>query len=110
MPRHEARSTPKVMSGILYTDDQHTGTRLDSPAWFAWLGSGTTFYYQSPLGALTARCEQRRRGGRYWVAYRRQAGVLRRAHLGKSDHLTAQRLDQAVVTLNPVVGANAAHP
>lgn len=109
MPRRETRSTPKVMSGILYTDDQHTGIRLDSPAWFAWLGFGTTFYYQSPFGALTACYEQRRRGGRYWVAYRRQAGVLRRAHLGKSDHLTAQCLDQAILILNPVAGANAAH-
>ena len=37
MSRHESRSTPKIISSVLYTDDQFTGTRLDSPAWFAWL-------------------------------------------------------------------------
>lgn len=104
MARRRHRRTPFVMSGTLYTDDElTTGTRVDSSAWFAWLAAGTTFYYDSydPHGAFTARCE-RRRGGCYWVAYRRRAGRLYRVHLGKADHLTRQRLDQVVLILNPV--------
>lgn len=101
MPRHENRSTPKVISGRLYTDDDHTGTLVGSPAWFAWLEAGITFYYESPFGAFTAHCEKRRRGGRYWIAYRRRAGVLRRVHLGKADRLTPQRLAEVLLTLNP---------
>ena len=100
MPRHEHKTTPKVMSGWLYTEDEHTGTRVGSPAWFAWLTTATTFYYESQSGTLTAHQERRRRGGRYWIAYRRQAGVLRRAHLGQSDRLTVERLEQAVLVLS----------
>ena len=103
MPRHENRATPKVVSGLLYTEDIYTtGTQLDTPAWFVWLATASTFYYESPLGSFTAHCEARRRGGRYWIAYRRQAGLLRRVHLGKPERLTALCLAQTAVTLqNP---------
>ena len=100
MPRRENRSTPKVMSGVLYTDDAATtGTRVDSPAWFDWLASASTFYYEAREGTFTAHHERRQRGGAYWIAYRRQAGVLRRVHLGKPDRLTRARLEQAALTL-----------
>jgi LuxR family maltose regulon positive regulatory protein len=99
MPKNAYRRTPLVMSACLYTEDEHTGTRLDTPAWFAWLETGTTFAYQSPLGSFTARCEPRRRGGSYWVAYRRVAGRLHRIYLGKSDQLSRDCLDRALVAL-----------
>jgi LuxR family maltose regulon positive regulatory protein len=101
MSRHENRSTPLVVSGYLYTDDAFTGTQVGSPAWFTWLTTATTFYYQSPHGAFTAHHERRQRGGRYWVAYRRQAGILRRVHLGKPDLLTPERLANTLAILNP---------
>lgn len=103
MPRRENHSTPIVTSGTLYTDDDYTGTRLDTPAWFAWLEAGITFYYDSysPRGAFTVRRERRRRGGHYWIAYRRRAGRLYRVHLGKADHLTRERLDEVVLILHP---------
>jgi LuxR family maltose regulon positive regulatory protein len=99
MPRHENRATPKVMSGYLYTNDAYTGTLVGSPAWFAWLTSSTSFYFEGRAGTFTAHCEARRRGGRYWVAYRRQAGILHRVHLGKPELLTTQRLEQTAVRL-----------
>jgi LuxR family maltose regulon positive regulatory protein len=100
MPRHENRSTPKVMSGFLYTDDPATtGTPVGSPAWFTWLTTASTFYFESPNGSFTAHHERRQRGGSYWIAYRRRAGVLRRVHLGKPDHLTLDRLEQIALTL-----------
>lgn len=99
MSRHESRSTPKIISSVLYTDDQFTGTRLDCPAWFVWLSHASTFYYDSRQGTFTAHCEARQRGGRYWIAYRRQAGILRRVHLGKPELLTSQRLEQTAVVL-----------
>jgi LuxR family transcriptional regulator, maltose regulon positive regulatory protein len=100
MPRHENRSTPKVVSGILYTDDEYTGTAVGSPAWLAWLNLASTFYYESRIGTFTAHRERRQRGGLYWIAYRRRAGVLQRSHLGKPDQLTVNRLEQAALTLN----------
>lgn len=100
MPRRENRTTPKVVSGILYTDDAFTGTTIGSPAWFTWLGSASTFYYESPLGTFTAHHERRQRGGLYWVAYRRRAGRLHRLHLGKSDLLTPERLETIALSLS----------
>src|SRR5579864_2959928 len=93
MSRHENRGTPEIISGYLYTDDAFTGTVVGSPAWFAWLGLASTFYYEARLGSsFTAHREQRQRGSHYWTAYRRQHRVLRRVYLGKADQLTPQRL------------------
>jgi LuxR family maltose regulon positive regulatory protein len=100
MARREHHRTPKVVSGILYTDDAATGTRVGSPAWATWLTTATTFYFESPDGFFTAHHEHRQRGGAYWIAYRRRAGRLYRVHLGKPDRLTLDRLDQVARTLS----------
>ena len=100
MPRRASRKTPFILSGYLYTDDAYTGTRLDSPSWFAWLTTATTFYYAGRQGTFTAHCERRQRGHLYWTAYRRQRGVLRRVYLGKAVQLTAQRLETVALLLN----------
>lgn len=100
MPRKEHRRTPKVISGILYTNDTATGTRVGSPDWLAWLTTASTFYFESPDGTFTAHHERRRRGGSYWIAYRRRAGKLRRVHLGKPDRLTLDRLEQVALALS----------
>jgi len=100
MPRQEHHRTPKVMSGVLYTDDPATtGLRIDSPTWFTWLATASTFYFESPRGTFTAHHELRQRGGTYWIAYRRRAGILRRVHLGKPERLTLERLERAALTL-----------
>jgi LuxR family maltose regulon positive regulatory protein len=100
MSRHENRTTPKVVSGILYTDDAFTGSPVGSPAWLAWLDSAATFYFESPLGTFTAHSEHRHRGGRYWIAYRRRAGILHRTHLGKPHQLTLTRLENVAVAIS----------
>ena len=100
MPRRENRNTPEVISGRLYTNDPAlTGILVGSPAWLSWLTTATTFYYELPVGTFTAHREQRQRGGSYWIAYRRRFGVLRRAHLGKPDRLTRDRLEQVALAL-----------
>jgi len=101
MPRRENRKTPKVISGRIYTDDDYTGTVVGSPAWFDWLTTASTFYYESRLGTFTAHRERRQRGGLYWIAYRRHGRVLRRAYLGQANALTVARLDNAAVILAP---------
>jgi LuxR family transcriptional regulator, maltose regulon positive regulatory protein len=101
MPRQESRKTAKIISGLLYTDDAYTGTVVGSPAWFEWLATASTFYYESRLGTFTAHRERRQRGGLYWIAYRRHGGVLRRFYLGQTQVLTVARLDNAAVILAP---------
>src|SRR5258707_11793663 len=101
MPRRANRTTSVVISGILYTEDAYTGTAVGSPAWFTWLTQGHTFYYQSrQAGTFTAHQERRQRGGQYWIAYRRRAGLLRRSHLGKAQQLTVACLENAALVLN----------
>ena len=100
MPRHENRTTPKIVGGRIYTDDAFTGTLVGSPAWFAWLDTATTFYFEAPTGTFTARREHRQRGGSYWIAYRRCSGILHRSHLGKAHCLTPARLEQVAVVLS----------
>jgi len=99
MPQSAYLSTPVVISGYLYTNDlATTGIRLDTPAWFTWLALGYTFYYQTRVGAFTARREPRRQ--RYfWYAFRRVQGRLRKVYLGTSARLTRETLDRAAAQL-----------
>ena len=97
MPGKVNGTTPTVISGYLYTDDEATtGTRVGSAQWFAWLQTATTFYYNGgSSGTFTARRETRQRGGDYWLAYRQRGGVLRKMYLGKPEALTAVCLAEA---------------
>ncbi len=91
-------------------DAQPDGTRLrvDSPAWFTWLAAPTTRTFSYPVyahahgyidGFMTVRKEQRRRGGDYWVAYRRCHGHVRKVYLGATSRLTQACLDQVAQRL-----------
>jgi LuxR family maltose regulon positive regulatory protein len=100
MPEKVNHTPPTVISGVLYTDDEATtGARVGSPAWFAWLTSASTFYYEGPGGAFTARHETRQRGGAYWFAYRKEGGRLHNCYLGKAEALTVDKLAEAALRL-----------
>jgi predicted ATPase/DNA-binding CsgD family transcriptional regulator len=49
------------------------------------------FLFEDASSRFSAR-KERRSGGWYWYAYRRQQGKLRSAYLGKSSELTQERL------------------
>lgn len=101
MARKEHRTTPKVVSGVLYSDDSFTGTRIGSDQWLQWLDNAKSFYYESPAGVgITVRCETRQRGGVYWFAYKQTNNVLRRKYVGKADKLTIERLNQVASELS----------
>jgi hypothetical protein len=85
MPKNAYLATPTVISNILYTDDEHTGLRVDCPAWFDWLEAGRTFYIAEP--GVTLRCEPPR-NGRYWYAYKHTGGKLQKCYAGRSEALT----------------------
>ena len=46
------------------------------------------------VGFMTVRKERRERGGKYWVAYRRCGGKLRRVYLGAGSCLTREMLER----------------
>lgn len=99
MARKESKTTPAVIGGTLYTDDSATGARIDSPQWFAWCSTASTFYYDSPLGTFTAKYQQQRNTF-YWFAYRRAAGKLHKVYIGKTDVLTGDVLRLAAIKLD----------
>lgn len=91
---------------------------LDTPAWFAWLDTGTTARLAYPLfdpakgyivGMMTVRKERRGRGGVYWTAYRRAGVQVRKVYLGRTPAVTQGRLaTSARALLEATAGATTA--
>ena len=98
-----ARAAPRVQDGLLTPADGDPSRPIavGAPAWFAWLAGAASFRFQCPQGDFTARKEQagHGRGGRYWKAYRRRDGRLRRVYLGRDADLTLARLIGAATAL-----------
>src|SRR6266487_5977727 len=67
---------------------------VGSGAWYTWLADQQiqSFSFRNLLGSFTARRERKRHGW-YWYAYRKRAGRLRKAYLGKTEELTLERLN-----------------
>ncbi|MFN8511424.1 MAG: hypothetical protein U0841_02270 [Chloroflexia bacterium] len=84
-----ARSTPVVRDETLR--DGATTLPLGTAAWPEWLACHALFRFEDSTDSFTARRE-RRSGGDYWYAYRRRAGRLRNAYLGRAADLTPERL------------------
>ncbi|HEX4205879.1 MAG TPA: LuxR C-terminal-related transcriptional regulator [Ktedonobacteraceae bacterium] len=70
---------------------------VDTPSWYAWLETATTFTFTCDEGTFTAHKARagNRRGGWYWRAYRRKRGRLSRCYLGVPTNLTLARLREA---------------
>src|SRR5258708_33230999 len=100
MRRKANKNPPLIISGRLYTDDAFTGTLVDSPTWFVWLTTGSTFFYQTPHVSFTARREKRRQGY-FWYAFRKLNGTLRKRYLGPDAALTAEHLSRVAQTFEP---------
>jgi hypothetical protein len=83
---------------------------VDSPDWYAWLQTASTFTFHSEQGSFTAHKERagNRRGRPYWRAYHTWKGKLHRAYLGQSEELTLDRLKAAAALLSdPHTGTDA---
>ena len=108
-----ARKTPTVwvassgtgsLADLEIPDGPERAIRLESAGWWAWLERATARSFAYPIydqqagyirGFMTVRKERRARGGQYWVAYRRTAGVVRKIYLGRSAELTQRHLAQS---------------
>ena len=94
-----AKTTPIVRGNTLtyQQDGQEQVLLVETPAWYAWLESASSFAFTSQAGTFTARKERagNQRGGWYWKVYRTRGGKLTSLYLGKSETVTLARL-QAV--------------
>lgn len=93
--------TPVIRRQRLWVANAATAIQIDTPAWFRWLQTATSFSY--PLGAptfyrLTVRKEKRRHDW-YWYAYLKTDSKLHNAYAGRTHTLSAARLDQVAQTL-----------
>jgi len=97
------KAPPIIQNGILtdLRDGHPTQIAVDSPGWYAWLASASTFTFRSEAGSFTAHKEQagNRRGKPYWRAYCTRKGKLHRAYLGHSEELTFERLQSVAGAL-----------
>jgi predicted ATPase/DNA-binding CsgD family transcriptional regulator len=95
---------PIVQNGMLtyWQNGQTAQFAVDTPEWYDWLETASTFTFRSASGAFTARKEQagNKRGGQYWRAYRRRNGKLHRAYLGKPQEVTLERLNATAAVLD----------
>jgi LuxR family maltose regulon positive regulatory protein len=91
-------NTPIVKNNLLKLDN--TTVQVGSEEWYDWLDENIKFKYKGREGHFLARCEKRRNNGAYWYAYRRRAGKLSKAYLGKVDNLTKERLEQVSFSLS----------
>jgi LuxR family maltose regulon positive regulatory protein len=99
-----ARTTPRVEEATLVAaPNVADAIAVGTPAWYTWLEQATTFAFVGVRGSFTARKERRGRTGWYWKAYRKRAGLVRSAYLGKSSDLTLDRLGMIAATLAAVV-------
>lgn len=86
---------PTVRDDTLLTEPP---LRVGTADWYRWLETARSFAWRGAAGRFTARQEDRS-GSRFWYAYRRQNGALRKTYLGRSSELTAERLAEAARTL-----------
>lgn len=71
----------------------------DSPEWFAWLASLSSFRFVGRQGRLSATREYDRGPKRSWVAYRYFHQHLYKHYLGTTERLTIAALEQMAATL-----------
>src|SRR5438045_2179998 len=97
------KMTPLVRGDrLIYQQVEHEQVlAVETPAWFAWLATASTFAFTSDNGTFTARKERagNQRGGWYWKAYRTQHGKHSSLYLGKAEALTLERLNAVAQAL-----------
>jgi hypothetical protein len=72
----------------------------DTPAWFAWLTTCSSFRFVGKLGLLTAHRELHNVSRAVWRAHRNIRNHTYNVHLGKTEDLTIATLEQAAATLH----------
>jgi hypothetical protein len=72
----------------------------DTPAWFAWLMTCSSFRFVGKLGRLTAHRELHNISRAVWRAHRTIRNHTYNVHLGKTESLTIAALEQAAAALH----------
>ena len=97
-----ARPTPIVRAEtVTLSLDRHEHQfAVGTPEWYAWLEEVSKFTFVNELGTFTARKKAGQHNSAYWMAYCKRHGKLYRAYLGKSLHVTLERLNAVAILLS----------
>ena len=82
--------------GVISPTDGVLALLPDSPQWFDWLATLSSFRFLGQQGRLSA---SRTKGRASWMAYRRIHGQSYAYGLGQTAHVTIARLEQMAATL-----------
>lgn len=104
--RARARLIPLIEFGadgtyvVICPQEGELSLTPDSPAWFEWFATLSSFRFVGQSGRFTAYRESKRRGPtRSWSAVRSLHNHNYKHHLGVTDHLTIARLEQMAAKL-----------
>lgn len=82
---------------------------LESPTWFAWLESISSFAFRSRSGVYyTVRKEQIQRNGPYWYGYRSLHGRTVKRYVGRTAALSLARLEEVALRFTDTVPSHIA--
>src|SRR5690242_9176047 len=86
----------------LQSPEQHPQllTEEDEDAWFAWLATHSSFFFQGRTSYLSMLKEARSRGEGYWYAYHTLAGRMHKRYLGRTRRVTFMRLEEVAQMLH----------
>lgn len=104
-PRAQAHVLPLVESAseghyvVLCPKQGLLPLEPESPEWFAWLASLSSFRFVGKYGRLTAHREVQRVSGAAWPAHRQIRNHTYNLHLAPTESLTIAVLEQAAATL-----------
>ncbi|HLV97971.1 MAG TPA: LuxR C-terminal-related transcriptional regulator [Ktedonobacterales bacterium] len=69
--------------------------------WLRWLETHHAFAFQGRAGQINLLKEKRKRGDAgYWYAYRRHAGQMVKCYVGRSTHVSIERLEEIALQLS----------
>ena len=93
--------TPVVRNGCVWLARRATEIQVDTPAWFRWLHTVTSFSYAlgSPTYYSPTLRKEKRRHDSYWYAYLKSDNKLHNAYAGRTEALSAARLDHIAQAL-----------
>lgn len=70
--------------------------------WQKWLEEHQAFAFHGRSGKINLLKEKRKRGGEgYWYAYRRHKGQMVKCYVGRSAHISVERLEEIALQLSP---------
>jgi hypothetical protein len=104
-PRQPAHVLPLVEYGthedyvVICPTHGMLSLQPDTPAWFAWLGTLSSFRFVGKCGRLTVHRESQRLPGAAWRAHRHIRNHSYNQRLGPTECLTIAVLEQAAATL-----------